>query len=148
MSATGLLQSTGCVGRSWKPNDLLSCQKCALDPLLQHTFGKINRHTLGTSLEASPNVFLALRMSAPAVDKPRLNLYLFHQVLYELFFAISFDRAIERIEEIEHARSYNGLLHWRAVGKRLGHLQVLVGIRLVPGIVSKPGLCVADQCLT
>jgi hypothetical protein len=149
MSATGLLQSMDCVGRSWKPSDLLSRQKkCALSLLLQHALSKINRHTFGTSFEAAPNVFLALRMLALAVNKPRVDLYLVHQVLHELFLAVSFDRAIERIEEVEHTRSYHGLLHWRAFGKRLGLLQVLVGICLVPGIVSKPCLCIANQWLT
>lgn len=87
-------------------------------------------------------------MSAPAVNMPRLNRYLFHQVLHKLFFAVAFDRAIEGIEKVEHARSYDGLLHWRAFGERLGLLQVLVGIRLVPGIMSNPFLCIANWCLT
>lgn len=62
--------------------------------------------------------------------------YLVHKVFNELPLRITFHGAIQRIKQVHHTRRNDGLFHTAMLGKRLGFLQVLPCIGLVPGAIS------------
>lgn len=62
--------------------------------------------------------------------------YFVDQVLDKLVPRISFELALERIQEVHHAGRDDGLLHWVG-GVRLGLLEVLPCIRCVSGFMQQ-----------
>jgi hypothetical protein len=98
------------------------------------TFREIDRHTLRASLEATTNIFLTLpfiSFERSSGETPRHGLYLVDQVLGELLPSIAFDLPFERIQEIQHARSNDGLLHC-AAGVGLGLFEIFIRKVSVP----------------